>query len=43
MLERLLERENLPRALRQVEHNGGSAGVEAMSVKQLHEASSYPN
>lgn len=35
LLERILERENLLRALRQVERNGGSAGVDGMSVKEL--------
>jgi len=35
LLERMLERDNLLRALRQVERNGGSAGVDGMSVKQL--------
>ena len=35
LLERILERENLIRALKQVERNGGSAGVDGMSVKEL--------
>jgi RNA-directed DNA polymerase len=37
LLERVLERENLLRALRQVERNGGSAGVDGMAVKELRE------
>ena len=37
LLERILERENLLRALRQVERNGGSAGVDGMPVKELRE------
>lgn len=35
LLERILERGNLVRALKQVERNGGSAGVDGMSVKEL--------
>lgn len=35
LLERIVERVNLLRALRQVERNGGSAGVDGMTVKQL--------
>ena len=35
LLESILEAENLRRALRQVEGNGGSAGVDGMSVKKL--------
>lgn len=35
LLERILERDNLLRALRQVERNKGSAGVDGMPVKNL--------
>jgi RNA-directed DNA polymerase len=35
LLERMLERNNLLCALRQVERNGGSAGVDGMSVRKL--------
>lgn len=35
LLERILERDNLLRALRQVERNSGSAGVDGMRIKQL--------
>ena len=35
LLERIIKRENLIRSLRQVERNGGSAGVDGMSVKEL--------
>jgi RNA-directed DNA polymerase len=35
LLERVLERANLIRALRQVERNGGSAGVDGMKVEEL--------
>jgi group II intron reverse transcriptase/maturase len=35
LLERILEAENLKRALRQVESNGGSSGVDGLSAKKL--------
>ena len=35
LLEQILERDNLLHALRQVERNGGSAGVDGMPVKKL--------
>ena len=35
LLERILERDNLKRALRQVERNSGSAGIDGMTVKEL--------
>lgn len=35
LLKQILERENLHRALRQVERNGGSAGVDGMPVEKL--------
>ncbi|MBI4721134.1 MAG: group II intron reverse transcriptase/maturase [Chitinivibrionia bacterium] len=34
-MERMLERENLIRALKRVERNGGSAGVDGMEVEEL--------
>jgi len=35
LLERVLERENLLRALRRVERNGGAPGVDGMTVEEL--------
>ena len=35
LLERILERENLLKAFKQVERNSGSAGVDGMTVKEL--------
>jgi retron-type reverse transcriptase len=35
LLERILSRENLVRALRKVERNTGSPGVDGMTVKEL--------
>lgn len=35
LMERVLERDNLLRALRQVERNGGSPGIDGMTVEEL--------
>ena len=37
MLERMLERENMKRALQRVERNRGAAGVDGMTVEELRE------
>lgn len=37
LMERVVERENLIRALKQVRRNGGSPGIDGMTVEELRQ------